>query len=153
MIKKGDTAPDFTLYDNSKEPFQLSAQHGAVVMLFFPGAFTSVCTTELNTVSNDLAGYGGATVVGISTDSPFALDAFATQNELSFKLLSDHDAEVCAAYGVKYDRDFTPMQLDRIAKRAVFVVDRDGAVQHVEIMDNAGQMPDLDAIKESVASL
>ncbi|MEQ9104410.1 MAG: peroxiredoxin [Rhodothermales bacterium] len=153
MIKPGDTAPDFTLYSHEKEPFQLSAQRGVVVLLFFPGAFSSVCTTELNDVNNDLAGFGDATVVGISTDSPFTLNAFAEQNGFSFRLLSDHDAEVCAAYDVKYDRDFTPMQLDRIAKRAAFVVDRDGVVQHVQIMEHAGKMPDLDAIKQSIASL
>jgi peroxiredoxin len=153
MIKTGNTAPDFTLYTHEKEPFQLSAQRGPVVLLFFPGAFTSACTTELNTVNNDLAAYGDATVAGISTDSPFALSAFAEQNGFSFPLLSDHDAEVCAAYGVKYDRDFTPMQLDRIAKRAAFVIDRDGVVQHVQIMEHAGKMPDLDAIKQSVSSL
>lgn len=153
MIQPGNSAPDFTLYSHEKEPFQLSAQHGAVVLFFFPGAFSSVCTTELNEVNNDLAGFGNATVVGISTDSPFTLAAFAEQNGFSFNLLSDHDAEVCAAYGVKYNRDFTPMQLDRIAQRSVFVIDRDGVVQHVQIMENAGQIPNMDAVKQSIASL
>lgn len=153
MIKPGDTAPDFTLYSHTKEPFQLSAQHGAVVLFFFPGAFSSVCTTELNEVNNELPSFGDATVVGISTDSPFALNAFATQNDFSFPLLSDHDAEVCAEYGVKYDRDFTPMQLDRIAQRSVFVIDRDGVVQHVQVMENAGKTPDIEAVKQAVASL
>lgn len=149
----GDKAPDFTLYSHNKTPFQLSSQHGIVVLLFFPGAFSSMCITELNEVNNDLASFGSATVVGISTDSPFTLHAFAKQNDLSFELLSDHDAEVCAAYGVKYDRDFTPMQLDRIARRAAFVIDRDGDIQYAEVMESAGDIPDLQAVKDTVASL
>ena len=94
------------------------------MLLFFPGAFTSVCTTELNTVGNDYARYTGPRrqVVGISTDSPFALAEFKKVNGFPFRLLSDHDGDVSAAYGAKYDRDFSPMKLDRIARRAAFVV-------------------------------
>ncbi|PIQ63215.1 MAG: anti-oxidant AhpCTSA family protein [Bacteroidetes bacterium CG12_big_fil_rev_8_21_14_0_65_60_17] len=152
-MKKGDKAPDFLLYSDKTEPFQLSLQEKPVVLLFFPGAFTSVCTTELNTVSNELEAYGSAIVRGISTDSPFALKAFSDANGFRFDLLSDHDADVAAAYGCKYDRDFTSMKLDRISKRAAFVIDRDGTVAHVEVLENAGGMPDLDAVKEVVKAL
>ena len=77
-LSQGDSAPDFTLYDDATQPFTLSEADGPVVLLFFPGAFTSVCTTELNTVGNDYERYTntGAQVVGISTDSPFALAEF-----------------------------------------------------------------------------
>ena len=117
------------------------------MLLFFPGAFTSVCTTELNTVGNDYDRYTdlGAEVVGISTDSPFALAEFKKAQGFPFRLLSDHDGEVSAAYGAKYDNDFTPMKLDRVSKRAAFVVE-DGTVQHAEVLDNAGEMPDFDAV-------
>ena len=149
-LSPGDPAPDFTLYDDQTEPFTLSdAREGSqVVLLFFPGAFTSVCTTELNTVGNDYARYQdlGAEVVGISTDSPFALAEFKKVHDFPFPLLSDHDAEVAAAYGAKYDNDFTPMKLDRVAKRAAFVVGTDGSVQYAEVLDNAGHQPDFDAI-------
>lgn len=146
-LSAGDAAPDFTLYDSDQEAFALTEADGPVVLLFFPGAFTSVCTTELNTVGNDYDRYTdlGASVVGISTDSPFALSEFKKVHGFPFRLLSDHDGEVSAAYGAKYDSDFTPMGLDRISKRAAFVVDG-GTVRYAEVLDNAGEMPDFDAV-------
>ncbi|WP_420453897.1 redoxin domain-containing protein [Rubrivirga sp.] len=153
-LSPGDDAPDFTLYDDSNNAFSLeeARQDGPVVLLFFPGAFTSVCTTELNTVGNDYDRYTdlGAQVVGISTDSPFALAEFKKANGFPFRLLSDHDGEVAESYGAKYDHDFTPMKLDRIAKRAAFVVDTDGTLQYVEVLDNAGEQPDFDAVLDAL---
>lgn len=149
----GDPAPDFQLFTHDTEPWDLSEQDAPVVLLFFPGAFTSVCTTELNTVNNSLEDFGDAVVVGISTDSPFALDEFRSANDLSFPLLSDHDGEVSASYGAKYDNNFTPMNLDRISKRAAFVVDANGILRYREVLDNAGKQPDLDRIKEVLSAL
>jgi peroxiredoxin len=149
-LQTGDAAPDFTLFDDAKAPFKLSEarQHGPVVLLFFPGAFTSVCTTELNTVGNDYGRYTdlGAQVVGISTDSPFALDEFKKANGFPFRLLSDHDATVSAAYGAKYQGDFTPMKLDRISRRAAFVVLPNGTLAYAEVLESAGDQPDFEAI-------
>ena len=154
-LQNGDAAPDFSLYDSDTQPFTLSdaLDDGPVVLLFYPGAFTSVCTNELNAVANDLDRYGDAQVVGISTDSPFALAEFRKLHDLPFRLLSDHDGEVSAAFGAKYDHDFTPMKLDRISKRAAFVIDREGRVRYAEVLDNAGEMPDLDAVASTVAEL
>ena len=124
------------------------------MLLFFPAAFSGVCTTELNEVNNALASYGAdTTVVGISTDAPFSLAEFRKANGLSFNLLSDHEANVCRLYGTKYDRDFTPMKLDRISKRSAFVVDREGAVRYAEVLESAGNMPDLARIRELASSL
>lgn len=150
-LSTGDRAPDFTLHDDQLQPFSLTDETAAgktIVLLFFPGAFTSVCTTELNTVGNDYARYEdlGAEVVGISTDSPFALAEFKKVNGFPFRLLSDHDGDVAAAYGAKYDRDFTPMKLDRIAKRAAFVVRPDGTLAYAEVLENAGEQPDFEAL-------
>ena len=149
-LSAGDAAPDFTLPDSDTDSFSLSdaLEDGPVVVLFFPGAFTSVCTTELNTVGNDHKRYQdlGAQVVGISTDSPFALAEFKKANDFPFRLLSDHDASVSEAYGAKYDNDFTPMKLDRIAKRAAFVVGPDGTLRSAEVLDNAGEQPDFDRV-------
>ncbi|MEM6286593.1 MAG: redoxin domain-containing protein [Bacteroidota bacterium] len=146
-LSAGDAAPDFTLYDSDTTAFTLSEANGPVVLLLFPGAFTSVCTTELSTVGNDYDRYTGlgAEVVGISTDSPFALAEFKKANDFPFRLLSDHDGDVSAAYGAKYDNDFTPMGLDRVSKRSAFVVDG-GTVRYAEVLDNAGEMPDFDAV-------
>lgn len=144
----GDSAPDFELYDHDGQAWHLSDYRGRpVVLLFFPGAFTSVCTDELNAVNNTLSDFGEAEVVGISTDSPFVLDEFRSEQQFEFPLLSDHDAEVSALYGAKYDDNFTPMNLDRISKRAAFVVDEEGVIQYREVLENAGKQPDLDQIR------
>lgn len=149
-LSPGDSAPDFSLFDDQMQPFSLAEARadGPVVLLFFPGAFTSVCTTELNTVGNDYGRYEdlGAKVVGISTDSPFALAEFKKAHGFPFPLLSDHDGEVSEAYGSKYDGDFTPMKLSRISKRSAFVVRADGSLAYAEVLDNAGEQPDFDAI-------
>ncbi len=157
-VLQGSLAPDFTLYDNRREAFRLTDYRGKqnVLLLFFPGAFTGVCTAELNAVSADLGDYGGedgTQVVGISTDSPFVLAEYAKAHGFRFPLLSDHDAEVSARYGAKYDHDFTPMKLDRISKRAAFVIDRQGVVRHAEVLDNAGKLPDFEAVKQTLARL
>lgn len=155
-VAEGDEAPDFTLFTHDMEPWTLSEKRGQpVVLLFFPGAFTSVCTTELNAVNNDRDAFGApeTAIVGISTDSPFVLDEFRKVNDLQFSLLSDHDADVSETFGVKYDSDFTPMKLDRISKRAAFVIDGDGIVRYAEITENAGVQPDFDAIKDTLDAL
>jgi len=146
-LQTGDAAPDFTLFDSQMDPFSLAEARaaGPVVLLFFPGAFTSVCTTELNDVGNDYGRYTdlGAQVVGISTDSPFALAEFKRANGFPFRLLSDHDAAVAGAYEAKYAGDFTPMKLDRIARRAAFVVRPDGTLAYAEVLESAGDQPDF----------
>ena len=150
-IQTGRPAPDFELFDDQKKPFKLSDQRGhKVLLLFFPGAFTSVCTDELNAVNNEMSTYGegDVQVVGISTDSPFVQAEFKKVNQLGFPLLSDHDGEVSASYGAKYDHDFTDMKLDRISKRSAFLIDEEGIVQYAEVLDNAGEMPDFDAVKQ-----
>lgn len=153
-IREGQEAPDFTLYSNEKEPFTLSERRGQnVLLLFFPGAFTSVCTDELTAVNNDAAQYPGTQIVGISTDSPFVLDEFRSANGLGYPLLSDHDGEVSALYGAKYDGDFTDMGLSRIAKRAAFLIDKEGAVRYAEVLENAGKVPDFDRIQAALRDL
>ncbi|MEO0558474.1 MAG: redoxin domain-containing protein [Bacteroidota bacterium] len=145
-LRPGDSAPDFTLFDSEQTPFTLSEASSPTVLLFVPGAFTSVCTDELNLVANDYASYQdrGAEVVGLSTDSPFVLAEFKKVHGFPFRLLSDHNAEVCAAYGAKYDNDFTGMNLDRIARRAAFVIGADGSVLYAEVLESAGDLPDFD---------
>ncbi|HKL87683.1 MAG TPA: redoxin domain-containing protein [Salinibacter sp.] len=150
----GDAAPDFELYTDQNEPWRLSNHLDTpVLLLFFPGAFTSVCTTELNSVSNDLGRFQDATVVGVSTDSPFVLNEFRSVHDFAFPLLSDHEAKVSANYGAKYQNDFTPMNLDRISKRSAFVIDGEGVIQYREVLVNAGNQPDFDAIEDVIAGL
>lgn len=157
MISVDDTAPDFTLYGHDMEAHTLSEAltEGPVLLLFFPGAFTSVCTNELNSVNNELEDFGGdaITVFGISTDSPFVLKEFSQVHKFQFPLLSDHDGDVAASYGAKYEHNFTSMELDRIAKRAAFVVRPDGRVAYAEVLENAGAMPDFKAVKQTIHGL
>lgn len=154
MSLLGSKAPEVELHNDEKNLFKLSDHRGSnVLLLFFPAAFTGVCTNELNSVNNDLASYHGAVVAGISTDSPFTLAEFKKVNALSFNLLSDHNAEVCKAYGAKYDNNFTDMGLDRIARRSAFIIDGDGNVAYEEVLESAGDLPDLDAIKSKLAEL
>jgi len=150
----GEQAPDFELFDDQQQAWRLSENLDApVVLLFFPGAFTSVCTTELNTVNNDPDRFEGAKVVGISTDSPFVLEEFRSVHGFEFPLLSDHNGEVSARYGAKYQNDFSPMNLDRISKRAAFVIDADGIVRYREVLDNAGKQPDFDTVSETLEEI
>lgn len=153
-LQKGQPAPDFSLFTSAKEAWNLSNHRGRnVVLLFFPAAFTGTCTDELATVSNDQDSYHGAQIVGISTDSPFSLAEFGKVNGITFPLLSDHNAEVAATYGTKYNNNFTEMKLDRVAKRSAFVIDREGVLQYVEVLDIAGNQPDFEAIKSVLATL
>ncbi len=150
----GEPAPEFELFTNDNEPWKLSEHlDSPVVLLFFPGAFTSVCTTELNTVNNDIDRFGDADIVGISTDSPFVLEEFRSVHEFSFPLLSDHNAKVSEMYGAKYQANFTPMNLDRISRRAAFVIDQEGTICYKEVLENAGNQPDFDAIADTLSDL
>jgi len=156
-VQTGAEAPDFTLYSDKMEAFTLSEHRGKrnLLLLFYPGAFTSVCTTELNRVNDEMDTFGGGEnqVVGISTDSPFTLKEFRNVHKFDFPLLSDHDGLVSERYGAKYNHDFTSMKLDRISKRAAFVVDKDGVVRYAEVLDSAGDLPDFDAVKQVLVSL
>jgi len=156
-LNVGDSAPDFELYSNEKEVIRLSDLTGDhhVVILFFPGAFTGVCTNEMNVVNNELDVYTdrNTKVIGVSTDSPFVLGEFAKVNRLNFNLLSDHNAEVSTLYGVNYDPDIFALGMSRIARRSAFVIDKDGKIRHKEVLESAGNQPDFDAIKEVIASL
>lgn len=152
-LSAGDHAPDFTLYDDTLQPWTLSERgRRSAVLLFFPGAFTSVCTTEMNTISNDLGRYEhlGADVVGISTDSPDVLAEFKKANDLRFPFLSDHDADVAAAYGVRFRSEDHWLGYSRIAHRAVFVVGLDGRITHAERLAHPGLLPDFDAIIDAL---
>jgi peroxiredoxin len=154
-MQKGDKAPDFTLYNDRKEPVSLyeTLKNGPVVLLFFPAAFTGVCTNEMHMVSNDLEAYAPAQVFGVSTDTLFTLAEFSKANGFKIPLLSDHEAEVSAAFGSKFNKDFGPMKYDRISKRSAFVIDREGTVEYAEVLANPGNIPDLEAIRATIATL
>jgi peroxiredoxin len=149
----GSNAPDFTLPNQDREPVRLSAQRGRpIVLAFFPAAFSSVCTAELCTFRDSLAklNRANAQVYGISVDTFFALKAFQDAERLTFPLLSDFNKQVIREYGV-YNDDM--IGLKGIAKRAVFVIDRNGVVQHRQVLEDARNEPDYARVLEAVAAL
>ena len=151
-VDVGSKAPDFTLTNQDREPVTLSALRGRpVVLAFFPAAFSSVCTKELCTFKDSMAqlGKADAQVFGISVDTFFTLKAFQDQQKLTFPLLSDFNKEVIRDYGVFNEN---MIGLKGIAKRATFVIDKDGIVRHAEIQEDARNEPDYDAVFKTLAS-
>jgi peroxiredoxin len=148
----GSIAPDFTLPNQDREPVTLSKQRGRpTVLAFFPAAFSSVCEKELCTFRDALARFNqvNAQVYGISVDTFFALKAFADQQHLTFPLLSDFNKQVIRDYGV-FNEDM--IGLKGIAKRAVFVLDRNGVVRHREVLEDARNEPDYEKVYKAVAT-
>src|SRR5947209_1827104 len=145
-VDVGSRAPDFTLTSHDRQPVTLSQQQGRpVVLAFFPAAFSSVCTKELCTFRDSLArlNEADARVYGISVDTFFALKAFHDQQHLTFPLLSDFNKQVIREYGV-FNEDM--VGLKGIAKRAVFVIDKDGTIRHREVLDDARNEPDYEQV-------
>lgn len=161
-LTKGNSAPDFHLSSKTAEgpkQFKLSDHLGKdnVVLLFFPMAFTGVCTQEMCDVSQGLKQYEelNAVVYGISGDNPFAQEAWAQKEGISVTLLSDYDHAVARAYGVDYDA-FLPqigLGMAGVPKRSAFVIDRNGVVQYSESNDDPKVLPDFAAIQATLSSL
>ena len=153
-IDVGARAPDFTLMNQDRQPVTLSAalQSGPVVLAFVPAAFSSVCQTELCTFRDSIAALGGgkAQVFGISTDTFFTLKAWNDQQRFGFSLLSDYNKDVIRRYDV-VNPDM--IGLKDIAKRAVFVIDRQGIVRHREVLEDARNEPDYQKVNAALAGL
>ncbi|WEK18500.1 MAG: redoxin domain-containing protein [Candidatus Pedobacter colombiensis] len=150
-LQVGDKAPDFTLLNTDLKEVSLSDYKGKkLVVHFFPLAFTGVCTAQLCTMRDSFGYYQGmnADVVGISVDSPFTLAKFKEEQAYQFPLLSDFNKEISQAYSSFYE-DFV-LNLKGVSKRAAFVIDEEGKIIHSEVLEEAGNMPDFDAIKEVV---
>jgi len=149
----GTAAPDFSLRRKSGPDWSnvsLAEFRGkTVVLAFFPGAFTSVCTDELCTLSERFANLGSlnAQVLGISVDSAFVLEAWAEQNGIGFPLLSDFKREVVEAYDCVLS-DFAGMGPS--SKRVVYIVDGGGIIQYVEETASPGDLPNFDLLSEAV---
>jgi peroxiredoxin len=152
-VDVGSKAPDFTLTSQDRQPVTLSGLRGKpVVLAFFPAAFSSVCQKEMCTFRDSMArlGKADAQVYGISVDTFFTLKAWQDQQQLNFPLLSDFNKEVIRDYGV-FNEDM--IGLKGIAKRAVFVIDKDGVVRHSEVLEDARNEPNYEKVFSSLASL
>ena len=156
-ISVGTKAPDFTLKSKNAEgvsDISLSRNIGQknTVILFFPLAFTGVCTTELCDVTAGLGQYSdlNADVIGISVDSPFAQEAWAQKENIGITLASDLNKKTAADYGVLLD---DLLGFGATSARAAFVVDKDGVVQYSEQTPTPKDLPNFDAIKETLKGL
>jgi glutaredoxin-dependent peroxiredoxin len=153
-LQPGNLAPDFTLFATDKQPVSLKDYRGSnVVLLFFPMAFSGVCTKELCSVRDDIGAYDGlnAQILAVSVDSPFTLAKFKEDQGFSFPLLSDFNKEVCQAYGAYYE-EFV-FGLKGVARRSAFVIDADGVVRYAEVLESAGDLPNFEAVKETLQQL
>jgi peroxiredoxin len=153
-LQIGQKAPEFTLHNTEKNKVSLSDfKSKNVVLLFFPLAFTGVCTNEMCSMRDNMAAYNNlnAEVIGISVDSLFVLDRFKKEHNLDFALLSDFNKEVAKDYGCLYDTFVFDMH--GVAKRSAFVIDKDGILQYAEVLESAGDLPDFNAIQECLKSL
>ena len=154
-LQNGAAAPDFTLKGTqADDPVSLSSFAGQknVVVLFFPLAWTGVCTTEMCGIRDNYSSYESldAQVLGISVDSPFALAAWSKEQGFNFPLLSDFNRDAARAYGALYD---DLMGFKDVAKRAAFVVDKTGTVRYAEVLEKASDLPDFEAITGVLSSL
>ena len=150
-VEVGSEAPDFTLNDYNKQPVQLSSYRGdkPVLLVFYPFAFSGICTGELCQLRDEFADYDnkGVQVLGVSVDTPFSLKAWAEQEGYQFPLLSDFwpHGEVARAYGV-FNEDAG------LAVRGTFLIDTSGVVRFAEV-NTPGEARDQQGWKKAVAEL
>ena len=143
-IKIGQPAPDFNLYDSTKNKITLSDLKGQnVLLLFFPLAFTSTCTAELCSIRDNISFYNNvnAKVFGISVDSLYTLAKFKSEQSLNFSLLSDFNKEASSLYGSLYE--MFNYNMKGVSKRSAFVIDKDGIVRYAEVLENASEQPNF----------
>jgi glutaredoxin-dependent peroxiredoxin len=151
-IKVGDKAPSFSLFDAERKERTLQEfSNKNVVLVFYPGAFTSVCTKELCTFRDSLVRFNQlhAQVLGVSVDAPFANAAFASQNQLQFPLLSDYNRTASKSYGGVHE-DFVGLKGYSVSKRAVFVIDGNGIVKYAWVSENPGVEPNYEEVSAAL---
>jgi peroxiredoxin len=154
-IQTGQQAPDFILFDTEKNKVSLTDQKGSnVVLLFFPLAFTGTCTAELCNVRDNIGIYNNtnAKVFGVSVDSLFTLGKFKAEQNLNFPLLSDFNKTAAKSYDVLYET-FPAFEMQGVSKRAAFVIDKEGVVQYAEICPTPGDLPNFEAIQQTLNGL
>jgi peroxiredoxin len=154
MVSKGDTAPTFTatIANGEVEDFDLEDHlgDGPIVLALFPGAFTPPCSNEMVALQERVDDFreAGGTILGLSADSAFSLNAFRDHHDLEFDLLSDMDRDAIRAYGQQIDID--DLGLWGVANRSVFVIDGEGTVEYVWIADDPTNEPPYDELLEAV---
>lgn len=154
-VDVGQVAPDFALYDTDRQQRTLNEFKGKnVVLLFFPGAFTGVCTTEMCTFRDRIDQFNStnAQVIGITVDPPFAQKAWVDQNNVTYLFLSDFNRQVVNQYDVAL-QNLAGLEGYVAASRAVFVIDKEGIVRYKWVGPNPGVQPEYDEVQQAVADL
>lgn len=155
MVDVGEKAPDFTAVDTDRKPKSLRDFVGKKLLLaFYPGAFTPVCTREMCTFRDSLAKLSavGAQVVALSVNDPFTVKAFADANRLSFPLLSDYNREAINRYGIAHN-DFAGLKGYTAAKRSVFILDEKSVVRYKWVSDDPTKEPNYDEVTKTLSQL
>jgi len=150
----GDMAPDFTLYNTQKQKVSLHDYRGKnVVLLFFPLAFSGVCTKEMCEMRDNYSYYEqlNSVVIAISVDSLYTNGKFKEIHEINFPLLSDFNKEVSKKYDSLLE-NFS-YEYQGVTRRSTFVIDKNGKIVYHEILPSPGDYPDMQKLKEVVASL
>jgi peroxiredoxin len=154
-LKVGDKAPNFTLPDTELKPLSLKDFLGnKIVLVFFVGAFTSVCTKEMCAFRDSMARLINlkAQVIGISVNEPFSNKAFAEKNRLPFPILSDYKREVIKTYDVEMP-DFAGLKGYTTAKRSIFILDKNGVIRYVWITENPAIEPNYNEIENMLEKI
>ncbi|HWY77668.1 MAG TPA: redoxin domain-containing protein [Verrucomicrobiae bacterium] len=153
----GTKAPDFTLKSKQASGLvdvKLSNNFGKknTVLLFFPAAFTSVCTSEMCDITSGISQYSGlgADVIGISVDTPFAQEAWAQKEKIGVTLASDLNKEVIKNYDVVFQM---LAGVGDTAARAAFVIDKSGVIQYSERTPTPKDLPNFKAVRDTLAKL
>ena len=153
-VQIGEKAPNFTLRATDKSEVSLEDYKGKnVVLLFFPLAFTGVCTEELCSMRDDISSYENldAQILAVSVDTVFVLGEFKKQQNYNFPLLSDFNKDVSRSYGALYETFVLDMK--GVSKRSAFVIDKEGVVRYAEVLESAGDLPNFEAVKETLSNL
>jgi peroxiredoxin len=146
-VEVGERAPDFTLPANSwenKVSLESARREGPVVLFFYPGDWSSVCTDQMGQLQQQIGRFQekGVNILGISVDSPWSHKAWAEERDIHFPLLSDFQREVVEEYGVKHEAGFP--------ERAYFVIDEEGVVRAKKIEDSPGDRPEVEEVLEDL---
>ena len=159
-IKIGEKSPEFALKSKNQtgdiKDVSLNDYKGKnLVILFYPLSYTGVCTKEMCTVSEGFEFYSNlnAEVIGISVDSVFTQEAWAKQNGIKIPLLSDFNKEVSGKFGTLYPDGGFVLGMNGVSKRAAFIVDKEGVIRYAEVLEDAGQLPNFEKIKEVLKTL
>jgi peroxiredoxin len=153
-LQIGQKAPEISLYNSDKNKVNLSDFAGKkVVLLFFPQAFSSICTAELCSVRDDIGNYEkvDAQILGISVDSVNSLNRFKQDQGYTFPLLSDFNKDVSRAYDAIYENWVLDMK--GVSKRSAYVIDGEGIIRYAEVLESPADIPNFEAIKEMLAKI